>query len=93
MSKKESNMMPPRGFRTSLPLSPPSIGVSDMKKREALRILLESAQRDVKGNGRGFRTSTLEYRNRVKEAVKKIWKDAYGREISDNDLDRYYGWE
>ena len=58
-----------------------------MNKREALRILIECASRDAGGAGQGFRTiPSYDKTLIIRDAVIKIYKDAYGFEIDDNTL-------
>lgn len=58
-----------------------------MTKREALRILIDHAVRDVAGTGCGIRAPlTNEEQRRVVEAMSVIWPQVYGYPLGDNDL-------
>jgi hypothetical protein len=62
-----------------------------MTKREALTTLIRAAIRDMEGQGRGIRLTTDDYRKKVREAIEKLWPQAYGYPMNDND--RYNaGW-
>jgi len=56
-----------------------------MTRKQALQILIRAATNDIGGQGRGYRSTTDEWRDKVKEAIEKIWKDTYGFEMSDSD--------
>ena len=56
-----------------------------MTKRDALRILIESGSRDLRGQGLGMRCTTETWREKVREAIRKLFKDAYGYEMTSSD--------
>ena len=55
-----------------------------MSKKLALQILIQSASRDIKGGGLGFRSTTDEWREIVSNAIRKLYSDAYGIPISES---------
>lgn len=58
-----------------------------MTRNEAVRILIHHAARDVAGTGTGIRSSVLdEDRTRVKEAVCKLYTQAFGYQVDDSAL-------
>ncbi len=57
-----------------------------MTKKDALKILIESSKRDILGAGLGYRTTTDEWRDKVREAIKKIHPSIYGYQINDFNL-------
>lgn len=58
-----------------------------MTKRKALQILIEHASRDCVGTGCGIRTNpTEEQIILITQAVCKVYKDAFDREVDNNDL-------
>lgn len=54
-----------------------------MTKKEALKILIESSIRDIRGAGMGYRSTTEKWRTKVREAIKKIHPDVYGYQIDE----------
>jgi hypothetical protein len=59
-------------------------------RKEALLILLEAASRDYGGQGMGFRTTSDAYRARLLKAVKRLWKEAHGKDFDDNDKFNFF---
>jgi len=57
-----------------------------MTKKEAKIILMESALRDIRGTGLGYRSTTEKHRERVRQAIKIIHKDVYGHEIDEFNI-------
>ena len=62
-----------------------------MTKKEALKILIESSKRDIVGQGLGFRSTTEEWREKVRKAIRKMYKYAYGYELTDGQFNYEYG--
>jgi hypothetical protein len=61
-------------------------GGRPMTRREALQVLIKHAAADCNGAGTGIRTvPDRAERERVREAVKKLFREAYGREMDDSD--------
>jgi len=54
-----------------------------MTKKKALQILIQSSLKDIRGAGRGIRSTTDEWRKEVKEAIRKLHPDAYGYQINE----------
>lgn len=57
-----------------------------MRRREAIRILMECAQRDVTGSGQGYRETSNEWRATVSEAWAVAYKMVYFVAPSENDF-------
>lgn len=58
-----------------------------MTKREALTILIRHAARDIGGVGCGVRPEIdEEAREKVRQAIKKLWREVYNFPIADTDL-------
>jgi hypothetical protein len=56
-------------------------------RRNAIQILIKHAADDIGGTGRGLRTlPSTEERNNVRQAIQRLYKDAYGRYADENDL-------
>ena len=51
-----------------------------MTRKEALKVLIQSSARDIKGMGLGYRSTTEEWRIEVREAIEKMYKEAYDSE-------------
>jgi hypothetical protein len=56
-----------------------------MTKKEAIKTLIQSAHRDIRGSGMGYRSTSEEWREKVRQAIEMLWKDAYGWEMSESD--------
>jgi hypothetical protein len=55
-------------------------------KREALHILIHHAAASCAGVGCGIRTlPSDDEKRRVRDAIAKVYRDAYGREMEDTD--------
>jgi len=61
-----------------------------MTKKEAIKILIESACRDIIGSGKGIRDTTNEWREKVRQAIKKLWKEVYGRDMTESEKFNYF---
>lgn len=57
-----------------------------MTKKDALSILIESAKRDIAGSGMGYRSTSEEWRKKVKEAIKRIWNDVYSFPFDEKNI-------
>ncbi len=58
-----------------------------MTKKEALKILIKNAARLAAGSGTGIRENLTEKTiDEVREAIKTLYKDAYGQEFYENVL-------
>lgn len=57
-----------------------------MKFTEAVKILMQSAERDVGGCGRGYRSTTEEWRKRVSEAWVVCFRKIHRRDPDESDL-------
>lgn len=57
-----------------------------MTKKQAIRILIQAAARDVRGAGKGIRSTSDEWRKEVEEAVKVAYKMAEGVEPNKNTM-------
>lgn len=65
-----------------------------MTYRTALHVLLEHTKRDCRGAGCGVRG--LPSKNELKEireAAKKVWPKAYGRDLSEEEARATFGYE
>jgi len=51
----------------------------------ALDVLIESAARDIKGSGMGYRDTTEAHRKEVREAIKRVWEYRHKRPIEWNE--------
>lgn len=56
-----------------------------MKLRAAILILMECAQRDVRGSGMGYRATTDEWRAKVEEAWTVAFRRVHRRDPGDNE--------
>ncbi len=56
-----------------------------MKLNQAIRVLMDSAQRDVRGSGLGFRSTDDAWRTTVTEAWTVAFKHIYKREPAPNE--------
>lgn len=56
-----------------------------LTKKEALRILIKASSRDIIGAGKGYRSTSNKWRKTVSEAIIKLYKDAYNRNIKASD--------
>jgi hypothetical protein len=56
-----------------------------MKLNDAILIVMQSASRDVRGSGMGYRSTSDEWRVNVLEAWAICFKHIYKREPTDND--------
>ena len=56
-----------------------------MTLRAAILILMECAQRDVRGSGMGYRATTDEWRTKVAEAWTVAHRRVYRREPGDSE--------
>lgn len=55
-----------------------------MMRKKALDIVLQAAQRDVRGAGTGLREIPSDQaRDELEAAIKRLWKDCYGHEPPD----------
>ena len=52
-----------------------------MTKKEALKILIKAGSNDIIGSGMGYRKTSDEWRKTVSDAIRKLYKDAYGMEV------------
>lgn len=55
-----------------------------MTKKQALKILIEAGCNDIRGSGMGFRSTSDEWRKKVSDAIRKLYKDAYGMNVTPN---------
>lgn len=60
------------------PNSRPNSWTRKMSFTRALRVLINAASRDVKGQGLGYRSTTDAERNEVKAAIEVVYEKAYG---------------
>jgi len=57
----------------------------NMTLNEAIRVLMQAAERDVTGMGMGYRVTTDQWRKQVSEAWVVAFRRAYKREPDDSD--------
>lgn len=58
--------------------------MSRMTFKKALSIVIESAARDIRGQGLGYRTTSEESRQEVAAAIEILWPKAHGYELDDS---------
>lgn len=56
-----------------------------MQLKVAMKIVMEAATRDIRGQGCGIRTNTEERRDQVREAYARVWLYVYGTEMRASD--------
>lgn len=64
----------------------PNNKTGKMKKREAIQILIQAGVNDYVGSGKGFRSTNDDWRKKVREAIKVMWKHLNKREITETEL-------
>jgi len=58
---------------------------SKLTKKRALEILIKTASNDIGGQEFGYRSTSNEWRETVSNTIRKLYKDAYGRNITSSD--------
>lgn len=54
------------------------------ERRSALQTLIDAGTNDIRGSGRGFRSTSDEWRAKVRNAIRILFEEAYGRKFEDD---------